>query len=327
MARALVIGGTSLIGRPLVRILLDRGHEVTIMHRSPGTPFGDRVAEVHADRNDPDAVARAVAGRGFDWVFDNVYDWARGTTGEQVLGTVRALASGLDRYVFTSSVAVYPSGGPWDEDAELVPGTVPNHYAAQKADGERAVFGFAAESGLAVSSVRPAFVYGPHNPFDRESFFWDRMLAGRPILIPGDGSRMMQWVHTADIARAAVAAASMEAGAGEAFNLAGPPISQSDFVRLLAEVAGAEVELVPVPRETLVAAGGQLLEPPLYFGTFLDLPPLTVTGDKLRDRLGVELVSLREGMANTFAWYRDQDRPALDPTWEDGVLKSVGRGS
>lgn len=326
MARTLVIGGTSLIGRPLVRTLLEAGHEVTILHRSAGTPFGDRVRELHADRNDPAAVARALEGHAFDWAFDNVYDWARGTTGEQVRGTAEAVASGLGRYVYTSSVAVYPGGGPWDEDAKMVPATDPNLYAAQKADGERALADLAAESGLAVSSLRPAFVYGPHNPFDREAFFWDRLLAGRPVLIPEDGSSTMQWVHAADIARAAVAAATLDAGAGEAFNLAGPPVSQTDFVRLLAEVAGVEADLVPIPRETLVAAGGQLLEPPLYFGAYLDVPPLTVTGDKLRDRLGVELVSLRDGMTETFAWYLDQDRPAPDTDWEDGVLRSARDG-
>lgn len=324
MARTLVIGGTSLIGRPLVTTLLEGGHDVTIMHRSPGTPFGDRVRELFADRNDPQAVADAVAGLTFDWVFDNVYDWGRGTTGEQVMGTLRAVGAELDRYVYTSSVAVYPEGGPWNEDDEMVPGTDPNIYAAQKADGERAVFAFAAETGLAVSTVRPAFVYGPHNPFDREAFFWDRLLAGRPILIPEDGSRTMQWVHTDDIARASVAAASMDAGAGEAFNLAGPPVTQLEFVTTLAEVAGVEPDLVPVPRDTLVAAGGQLMEPPLYFGAYLDIPPLTVSGDKLPERLGVELRSLRDGMAETFPWYREQDRPAPDYAWEDGVLRRAG---
>ena len=323
MARALVSGGTSLIGRPLVRALLDGGHDVTIMHRSPGTPFGDRVREVHADRNDPDAVAGAVEGRTFDWVFDNVYDWARGTTGEQVAGTLRAVGSGLERYVYMSSVAVYPEGALANEDSDLVPSTVPNVYAAQKADGERAVFAYAAETGLDVSVLRPAFVYGPGNPFDREAFFWDRLVAGRPILIPGDGLRTMQWVHADDIARASIAAASMDVGVGEAFNLAGPAVTQVEFVRILADAAGVEADLVPVPRETLVAAGGQLMEPPLYFGAYLDVPPLPVTTDKVASVLGVELVDLREGMSETFSWYREQERPAPDFTWEDGVLRSI----
>ncbi|HSG49887.1 MAG TPA: NAD-dependent epimerase/dehydratase family protein, partial [Longimicrobiales bacterium] len=220
MAHALVIGGTSLIGRPLVEELLSRGDQVTILHRSPGTPFGDRVSELHADRNDPDAVRDVVVGRTFDLVFDNVYDWQRGTSAEQVVATARAVSTGVSRYIFTSSVAVYPEGGPFDEDADLVPASHPNPYSAQKAESERALFRLGEETGLAVSTLRPAFVYGPHNPFEREAFFWDRLLAGRPIILPEDGSRTMQWVHAGDVARAAVLAATMDAASGKAFNLA-----------------------------------------------------------------------------------------------------------
>ena len=111
MSDALIIGGTSLIGPPLVEALLARGDRVTVMHRNPGTPFGDRVEEVLADRNDGAAVLTAVGDRHFDLVFDNVYDWQRGTTADQVLRTTDALMhDDLQRYVFISSVAVYPEG-------------------------------------------------------------------------------------------------------------------------------------------------------------------------------------------------------------------------
>ena len=326
MARTLVIGGTSLIGRPLVEALLARGDDVTVLHRSPGTPFGDRVTELRADRNDPDAVGAALEGRPFDLVFDNVYDWQRGTTAEQVTATARAVAHGLQRYVFTSSVAVYPEGGIFPEDAELVPASVPNPYAAQKAESERALFRLAGETGLRVSTLRPAFVYGPHNPFEREAFFWDRLRAGRPILLPEDGERTMQWVSAADVARAAVLAATLESGVNRPFNLAGEPITQAEYVRLLARVAGVEAELVPVPRETLQAAGGDLFGPPLYFGVFLDIPPITVSGARLRDLLGLELTPLEAGLQETFEWYRGQERPGPDVEWEDRILESVGRG-
>ncbi|UCC27067.1 MAG: NAD-dependent epimerase/dehydratase family protein [Gemmatimonadales bacterium] len=324
MAHALVIGGTSLIGRPLVEALLARGDAVTILHRSPGTPFGGRVEELLADRNDGDAVRSAVAGRSFDTVFDNVYDWARGTSSEQVIATARAVSAGARRYVFTSSVAVYPEGGVFDEDAELLPADHPNVYGAQKAESERALFELGQGTGLAVSTLRPAFVYGPHNPFEREAFFWDRLVAGRPILLPEDGRRTMQWVHAADVARAAVLAATVDAGAGRAFNLAGDPITQGDYVRLLASAAGLEAELVPVPRERIQAAGGELLAPPLYFGAYLDVPPITVSGARARELLGLELTPLEEGLRETFLWYRVQERPAPDLAWEDRLLESVG---
>src|SRR4029079_17237223 len=99
MARALVIGGTLFIGRALVEQLLERGDEVVIMHRGRGTPFGSRVGEIQCDRHDIAAVRAALEGERFDVVFDNVYDWQRGTTAEQVTAAAQAVASGLRRYV------------------------------------------------------------------------------------------------------------------------------------------------------------------------------------------------------------------------------------
>jgi len=236
------------------------------------------------------------------------------------------VAHGLQRYVFTSSVAVYPEGGIFPEDAELVPASFPNPYSAQKAESERALFRLADETGLQVSTLRPAFVHGPWNPFEREAFFWDRLRAGRPIILPEDGQRTMQWVSAADVARAAVLAATLESGVNRPFNLAGEPITQAEYVRLLARVAGVEAELVPVPRKTLQAAGGDLFGPPLYFGVFLDIPPITVSGEGVRAFLGMELTPLEVGLQETFEWYRGQERPGPDVAWEDRILESVGGG-
>ena len=58
---------------------------------SPGTTSARRVHEIMADRNDPEAVTQALAGRQFEIVFDNVYDWERGTTAAQVEATAQCL--------------------------------------------------------------------------------------------------------------------------------------------------------------------------------------------------------------------------------------------
>jgi 2'-hydroxyisoflavone reductase len=89
----LVIGGTLFIGRPLVAGLLKAGHQVTILHRKPGHDLGKRVGEIVADRNDPAAVRQALSGRNFEVVFDNVYDWERGTTAMQVEAAAGATSS------------------------------------------------------------------------------------------------------------------------------------------------------------------------------------------------------------------------------------------
>jgi nucleoside-diphosphate-sugar epimerase len=331
MARALVIGGTLFIGRALVEQLLERGDDVVIMHRGTGTPFGSRVGEIQCDRNDVAAVRAALQNERFDVVFDNVYDWQRGTAADHVSAAATAVADGLRRYVFTSSIAVFPPGGPYGEDDALVPSNVANVpsdfgniYATQKADSERALFELHRRTGLPASTVRPAFIYGPHNPFEREAFFWDRLRAGRPIIVPEDGSRTMQWVHVRDVARSAMRAATEDIAIGRAYNLANPPITQLEFVRLLATIAGVQAHVVLVPRDTIQRFGGNVLSPPLYFGVYLDIPPIVVRADRVRTDLGVDLISLEDGLRETYRWYQQQQRPQPDFSWEDRVLASAG---
>jgi 2'-hydroxyisoflavone reductase len=322
MARVLVIGGTLFIGRALVNQLLERGDEVVIMHRGSGTPYGARVGEIRCDRNDIAAVRAALEGQTFHVVYDNVYDWQRGTTADQVAATALAASVGLRRYVFTSSIAAYGGGTDHDERDPLAPPDHPDDYGRNKAESERALFALHREKGIPVATLRPAFVYGPHNPFDREAFFWDRIVAGRPVIIPGDGSRTMQWVHVDDVARAAIAAAAMDVAIGAAYNLGNaPPVTQLEFVRVLARAAGREVRPVHIPRDRILGAGGGLMAPPLYFGAFLDLPPLTVRTSRVRTELSLDLTPLEEGLRSTFAWYEGRSRPAVDYSWEDRLLE------
>ncbi len=325
MARVLVIGGTLFIGRALVHQLLESGDDVVVMHRGQGTPFGARVGEIQCDRNDRAAVRAALEGARFDVIYDNVYDWQRGTTGDQVSTAAIAASEGLRRYVFTSSVAVYGEGGEYDETVPLVRSDHPIPYSAQKADSERSLFELQKRTGLPVTTLRPAFVYGPHNPFDREAFFWDRVLANRPIIMPEDGMRPMQWVHAREVARAAVAASHTDIAIGHAYNLASyPPITQIEYVHLLARIAGREANLVHVPRAQIQRAGGELFAPPLYFGVYLDVPPVTVRVDRARTELGLELTPLEDGLRETYQWYRQQQRPQPDFSWEDRVISAVG---
>src|SRR5579872_6093209 len=109
--KVLVIGGTQFIGRSLVQELLKAGHQVTVLHRKPKHDLNKRVQNLAADRNDPDQVRAAIEGRRFEIVFDNAYDWERGTTAAQVEAAVKA-ASGdrLVRYIYMSSVAAYGDG-------------------------------------------------------------------------------------------------------------------------------------------------------------------------------------------------------------------------
>ena len=326
MRRTLVIGGNLFIGHALVERLLDRGDEVTILHRSRANPFGDRVAEIQCDRNDIETVRQIACDTTFDVVFDNVYDWQRGTTGKQVRAAAEALGPGLTAYVFTSSCAAYGEGLDRVESDPLAGADHPDLYCRNKADSERALAALYAEAGVPTVSLRPPYVYGPRNPMYREAFFWDRLLRGRPIVVPGDGSRLMHLVAVTDLAQAALLVAESPDAAGRAYNVAhSGPIRQDDLVHALASVAGVEADVRYVPRPVIDRLGGQIFEEPFYFGQYFDMPPITLNVQQAERELGFVPTPLAEGLCLTFEAYRKGVRKDIDFSLDDRLLEQASK--
>lgn len=319
--RVLVIGGTLFIGRLLVRELLKAGHSVAVLHRKSKHELHSDVENLTADRNDADAVRSALTGKTLDVVFDNVYDWQRGTTAEQVVATARACGGNLSRYVFMSSVGAYQEGLDRTEDDPLVSDDSPVPYSRHKATTERALFRLNADEGFPAVTLRPPYIYGPENPFYREQFFWDRMADGRPIIVPGDGQRLMQFAHVRDLVWACLRVIEEPAAVGQAFNVANPrPVTQQDLVRALGRAAGVRPALVRVPRERIETAAGK---GGLYFGEMFDFPPITMNTDKARRVLGFRATGFGAGLAGTYAWYREHHRrPDIDYAFENYLLEN-----
>ncbi|MEN6607274.1 MAG: SDR family oxidoreductase [Bryobacteraceae bacterium] len=317
----LVIGGTLFVGRMLVAELPKQGHQVTVLHRKAGHDLGNEVASIQADRNQPESVRRALSGRTFDVVFDNVYDWERGTTASQVEATALACGDSLQRYIFLSSVAAYPEGLNRREEDGPLKDDFPSPYARNKAESEHALFRLHQKSGFPAVTIRPPYIYGPGNPFYREAFFWDRLRDGRPIIIPEDGSRLMHFVYVKDLVRALLRAMEEPAAVGQAFNVANTePVTQVETVRAFAEAAGEDAQLVYIPRERIITAGGDPMVPPLYFAVYFDMPPITEVIGKARRVLGFEPTDFRTGLRETFEWYSRQPAHRPDYGFEDRLL-------
>ena len=134
--KVLVIGGTLFIGRGLVQELVKAGHDVTVLHRKPKHDLGRRVQNLMADRNDPAQIRQALEGRRFEIVFDNAYDWERGTTAAHVEAAVKAVGDRLVRYVFMSSVAAYGDGLNHYEGDPLAPDNHAEAYVRKLTDTE-----------------------------------------------------------------------------------------------------------------------------------------------------------------------------------------------
>jgi len=322
--RVLVIGGTLFIGRELVSELLKAGHDVSVLHRKPKHPFGKKVGNIMADRNDPESLKAALAGRSFDVVYDNVYDWERGTTAAHVEGTARAF-SRLHRYVFMSSVAAYGDGLNHHEGDALAPDDHPEAYVRNKAMSERALFRMHQRIGFPAVTLRPPFIYGPGNPFYREPFFWDRLRDNRHIILPGDGRRLMQFVHVKDLVYACLKVLDVSDAPGHAFNVANPkPQTQVETVEAIARAAAKEPRFVRIPRERIVRAGGSPMGPKLYFGMYYDVPPITMVVNKAQRVLKLKPIDFETGLKEEYRWYqRNKVFPKPDYSFEDSLIAAA----
>jgi nucleoside-diphosphate-sugar epimerase len=321
--RTLVIGGNLFIGKHLVASLVKAGHEVTILHRRPGHEFGKKVQEIVADRNDGARLRAALAGRSFEVVFDNAYDWERGTTCAQVEATVKACGDHLHRYVFMSSVAAYGDGLNHHEGDGLAPDDHLDPYIRNKACSERTLFRLHQRYGVPVVTLRPPYVYGPGNPFYREQFFWDRLRDKRPVILPGDGRRLMQFSFVKDIVWSCLRVLETPAAAGHAFNIANArPLTQAEVVEALALAAGKkEAQIVRIPRERIHRLGGNPMGPHLYFGVYFDLPPITMVIAKAQRVLQFKPTPFAEGLKESYRWYlKNHQKPALDYAFENKLL-------
>jgi nucleoside-diphosphate-sugar epimerase len=319
--RVLVIGGMVFMGRDIVQRLVRRGHDVTVLHRRDHHDLGAGVHNAKADRGDLALMQRVLREGRFDAIFDLVYDWEKGTSAAQVEAAARHAGDQLQRYVFMSSIAAYGPGLDHRESDQLVPDDFPNPYARDKAASERALFRLHAETGVPVSTFRPPFVHGPRQPLYREQFFWDRLRAGRPIILPDGGAAPIQWAYVSDVAEACVRAMEVPEAAGEAFNIAHrEKLTQLEYVELLARVAGVTPSFASIPRADILAAGGHAFVGNLYFGEFLDIPVHTEVVDKAPRMLAVTPRSIETSLADGYKWYLSQPARQIDYAFENRLL-------
>lgn len=102
--RLLVLGGTKFLGRHIVDATLGRGHTVTIFTRGKLTPeMPDGVEWLRGDR---DGDLGALAGRRWEAVIDTSGYFPR-----LVRASAEALRDAVERYVFISTISVYPEFG------------------------------------------------------------------------------------------------------------------------------------------------------------------------------------------------------------------------
>ena len=306
--RVLVVGGTEFISLHLVRALLRERHNVVVLNRGrqPGrVPAG--VKTIVADRKDHAALGRALAGERFDGLVDITY---APTTGDDVRALLVALDGRAGHAIFVSTGRVHDHALPIPYHEDTPRSLFWGEYAKNKIEGEDAYL----SSGLPASVVRPTHVFGPLNTRNNETFFFDRLVRGRPVLVPGAGGWLRQFGHVEDLADAMAAMLGDRRAFGRAYNVTGEEsITQVGFVELIAEVVKRPVSFVHVPK----APFGQNLVYDCH---------AVYTTTRLRHELGIRpRYTLTSGLAQTFEWYLREglDRRDVDFKEEDALLAAA----
>jgi nucleoside-diphosphate-sugar epimerase len=316
--RVLIIGGTEFISLHLVRALLRGGHEVAVLNRGrrpERLPAGVRT--IVCDRRDHGALTRALAGERVDALVDITY---APTTGADVEVLLDALDGRVGHVVFVSTGRVHDHARPIPYDEDAPRNLYWGEYAKNKIEGEEALLRRHRERGLPVSIVRPTHVYGPLNTRNNETFFFDRLLRGRAILVPGAGGWLRQFGHVEDLADAIAGMLGVPAAYGQAYAVTGEEsITQVGFVELIAEIVKQPLTLVHIAP----AAGSKA--PPFGQNLAYDCHAVYTT-TKIRTQLGIRpRYTLASGLAQTFEWYLREglDRRDIDFAAEDELLRAA----
>jgi nucleoside-diphosphate-sugar epimerase len=252
--QVLIIGGTGLISRGIVKHLLARGAAVTVFNRAQREDAlpGD-VKRLTGDRNQFADFERQFAATRFDVVIDMIC-----FTPEQADSDVRAFRGRCEQFIFCSTVCTYGVKLPPQVLVdELFPQEPISGYGRNKLACERIFRRAQEERQFQVTIVRPSSTYGAGAPLidnlEPNATAWDRIERGQPVLCAGDGLGLWQSTHRDDCGKLFAYAALNPRTYGQDYNATRPGvITWRDYYRQVATALGKTAQLVFMPAAWIV---------------------------------------------------------------------------
>jgi UDP-glucose 4-epimerase len=329
--RVLVTGGAGFIGSELVRQLAARGFSVCVVdnlvngrRENLDGVLGENVELVVADVRDGKSMTSLV--RDVDVIFhlaclgvrhsihspmENHEVNATATLG--LLNIARRI--GVKRFVYVSTSEVYGmvvTTAPLTEEQPTFPMTV---YGASKLAGECYARAFWNTYRYPTVILRPFNAYGPRCHHEGDSGevipkFMLRCLAGKPMVIFGDGYQTRDFTYVGDTASGILAAGTSDAAVGQTFNL-----GTGKEIRVL--------ELANTVRQILSRPGAEITHAEPRPG---DVPRLMADSSKARKLFQFQpTVGLRDGLARIRDWYASQGKSPEELLEEEVVRNWEGR--
>jgi dihydroflavonol-4-reductase len=319
----LVTGSAGFVGSAVARAAVAAGWPVRALVRASSDRrnlAGLAVETVESDLRDTEAVARAMTG--VTHVFHVAADyrlWARDP--QEIVRNNRdttanvmnaALAAGVERIVYTSSVATLlpdPAGAA-DETRPATEATVIGAYKRSKVVAERLVEAMVAERGLPAVIVNPSTPIGPRDVKPTPT--------GR-IIVEAANGRMpayvdsgLNLVHVDDVAAGHLAALD-KGRIGERYVLGGQDVALAEMLRAIAAIVGRRPPKVAIPRAPLfpLAWANEQLARVTGREPFLTLDSLRMakhrmfySSAKAARELGYRARPYREALVEAIDWFR-----------------------
>ena len=252
--RVLFIGGSGIISSACSRVAVESGIELFVLNRgrSGVRPLPPGATVLHADIREPQSVRDVIK----DLDFDSVVEWVAFTPG-QVRADVDLFGGRTGQYVFISSASAYqtpPARVPVTESTPLRNPFWP--YSRDKIACEDLLVAAYRERAFPATIVRPSHTYDKTSvPFDGGWTVPGRMLAGKPVIVHGDGTSLWTLTHHDDFARAFVPLLGHPRTLGDAFQITSDDVlTWNQIAGALAAAFGVTARLVHVPSDAIAAA-------------------------------------------------------------------------
>lgn len=255
--KALFIGGTGTISTDVVALAQQRGWEITLLNRgSKKVPKGTR--SIIADINDEEAVAKAIANENYDVVAQFI-----GYTAEDVQRDIRLFRNKTKQYIFISSASAYQKPLADYRITESTPLSNPYwQYSRNKIEAEEVLMSAYRSDGFPVTIVRPSHTYNGTKPpvcVHGSKGNWQilkRILDGKPVIIPGDGTSLWTLTHSKDFAKGYVGLMANPHAIGNAFHITtDESMTWNQIYQTIADTLGKPLDALHVPSDFLARHG------------------------------------------------------------------------
>lgn len=322
--KILVLGGTGNLSSDCVALMQKRGHDVTLVTRGRH-PIPAGFKSIIADRNEPGALASAVASETYDVVADfTTYN------PDQAALAYNALGKRCGQYIFVSTVCAYSRAAlklPITEDTPQ--GNEYSEYGRLKEQCEKYFREREAEDKLNLTIVRPSHTYSHlwiPNPVTSAGYTLAYRLEHHlPFFVHDDGQNLWTLTHTRDFAVGFAGLIGNSAAIGEAFQIASDTVlTWNQIMREIIMAVGVDdADVRHIPTDVICS-----IEPMMVAKLKGDKANHAVFDCSKLKKIVPDFqcgIQFREGIRESIAWFREDTSRMVPDMKINGIIDHIIR--